>query len=78
MVRKGWFNESEENEFVKDVRRKVLKQINVSEKKLKPNWKEMFEGVYSEIPSNLKEQMKELEEHINTHRNHYPVKNFKA
>ncbi|XP_054744855.1 2-oxoisovalerate dehydrogenase subunit alpha, mitochondrial [Anastrepha obliqua] len=78
MVRKGWFNESEEKEFVKDVRKKVLKQIGVSEKKPKPNWKEMFEGVYSEMPANLIEQMKELEDHINKHKDHYPVKSFKV
>ncbi|XP_036322176.1 2-oxoisovalerate dehydrogenase subunit alpha, mitochondrial isoform X1 [Rhagoletis pomonella] len=78
MVRKGWFNEAEEQEFVKGVRKQVLKQIGVSEKKPKPNWKEMFEGVYCEMPAHLEEQMRELEGHINKHKNHYPVKSFKA
>ncbi|XP_065354853.1 2-oxoisovalerate dehydrogenase subunit alpha, mitochondrial [Calliphora vicina] len=78
MIKQGWFNEEEENEFVKDVRKQVLKQISVSEKKLKPSYKEMFEGVYDVMPEHLKEQLKELEEHVAAHKDYYPVKNFKA
>lgn len=78
MIQKGWFNEEEENAFVKDVRKQVLKQISVSEKKLKPSYKEMFEGVYAEMPEHLKEQLKELEQHVAAHKHYYPVKDFKA
>jgi len=77
MVHKGWFDETEETEFIKDVRKKVLKQISVSEKKLKPNWREMFEDVYAEMPDHLIKQQEELEQHIQAHREHYPLKNFK-
>ncbi|KAI8045799.1 2-oxoisovalerate dehydrogenase subunit alpha, mitochondrial [Drosophila gunungcola] len=76
MVHKGWFDETEETEFIKDVRKKVLKQIAASEKKLKPNWREMFEGVYAEMPEHLVEQQKELERHIEAHKDSYPLKNF--
>ncbi|XP_061399542.1 2-oxoisovalerate dehydrogenase subunit alpha, mitochondrial-like [Musca vetustissima] len=78
MIKKGWFNEEEESAFVKDVRKQVLKQISVSEKKLKPNWREMFEGVYDEMPQHLKEQLEELEKHVKDHPDHYPLKNFQA
>lgn len=78
MIKQGWFSEDEENAFVKDVRKQVLKQISVSEKKLKPNWKEMFEGVYDEMPENLKEQLQELEQHVAGHKDYYPLKNYKA
>lgn len=78
MKKKGWFNEDEENAFVKDVRKQVLKQISVSEKKLKPNWREMFQDVYHEMPEHLKEQMGELEKHVEAHPDFYPLKNFKA
>ncbi|XP_075145028.1 branched chain keto acid dehydrogenase E1 subunit alpha [Haematobia irritans] len=77
MMKKGWFNEDEENAFVKDVRKQVLKQISVSEKKLKPNWREMFEDVYDEMPKHLKEQMQELEKHVAAHGDFYPLKSFK-
>ncbi|XP_017074820.1 2-oxoisovalerate dehydrogenase subunit alpha, mitochondrial isoform X1 [Drosophila eugracilis] len=76
MVHKGWFDETEEAQFIKDVRKKILKQIAVSEKKLKPNWREMFEGVYAEMPEHLVEQRKELEKHIEAHKEHYNLKNF--
>eukprot|EP00099_Drosophila_melanogaster_P022430 NP_649905.1 uncharacterized protein Dmel_CG8199 [Drosophila melanogaster] len=76
MVHKGWFDETVENEYVKDIRKKVLKQIAVSEKKLKPNWREMFEGVYAEMPDHLIEQRSELEKHIEAHKEHYPLKDF--
>lgn len=78
MIKQGWFNEEEENAFVKDIRKQVLKQISVSEKKLKPSYKEMFEGVYAEMPQHLKEQLKELEDHVAAHKDYYPIKNFKA
>lgn len=78
MTKKGWFNEEEENAYVKDVRKQVLKQISVSEKKLKPNWREMFKNVYAEMPEHLQQQMKELEKHIAEHKDYYPTKNFKA
>lgn len=78
MIKQGWFNEEEENAFVKNIRKQILKQISVSEKKLKPNYKEMFEGVYDEMPDHLKEQLKELEQHVDAHKDYYPVKNFIA
>ncbi|XP_055853948.1 2-oxoisovalerate dehydrogenase subunit alpha, mitochondrial [Episyrphus balteatus] len=77
MIQKGFFNETEESSFVSEVRKKVLKQITESEKKLKPNWKEMFEGVYHEMPKHLKDQMKEMEDHIAAHKDAYPLKKFK-
>ncbi|XP_017057578.1 2-oxoisovalerate dehydrogenase subunit alpha, mitochondrial [Drosophila ficusphila] len=76
MVHKGWFDEADETAFIKDIRKQVLKQIAVSEKKLKPNWREMFEGVYAEMPEHLLDQQKQLEKHIEAHKDKYPLKNF--
>uniref|UniRef100_A0A1B0A378 2-oxoisovalerate dehydrogenase subunit alpha n=1 Tax=Glossina pallidipes TaxID=7398 RepID=A0A1B0A378_GLOPL len=78
MVKRDWFNEAEENDFVKDIRKKVLKQISISEKKLKPNWKELFTDVYNDVPLHLQEQMNELKKNIEENKSYYPVKNFKA
>lgn len=77
MVHKGWFNEIQETEFVNGVRKQVLKQIAASEKKPKPNWREMFEGVYDHIPEHLQEQQRELEQHVEAHKQFYPLKSFK-
>lgn len=77
MKQRGWWNEEQENEYVKSVRKQVLQQINQSEKKPKPDWREMFNDVYKELPEHLKEQMKEMEAHVAAHKEHYPLDNFK-
>lgn len=54
LVVKGWWNEQEESDYVKQIRKQVLSQIALSEKKLKPDWREMFHDVYYEMPKDLK------------------------
>lgn len=78
MILKGWWNEDEENAYVKDLRKQILLQISASEKKLKPNWREMFNDVYYDLPQNLRKQLKQLEEHIEQNKEHYPLKDYKS
>lgn len=54
MIKRGWFDEEEESEYVKTVRKQILAQNQESEKKLKPDWREMFTDVYDDIPPHLK------------------------
>lgn len=54
----------------------VLEAFARAEKKLKPNWKEMFTEVYDEIPQDLKRQMEEMEKHVNLYKDQYPLKNY--
>lgn len=77
MKTRGWWNEEAENDYVTKVRKQVLAQITLSEKKLKPNWTELFKDVYADMPEHLKEQMREMQEHVEAHKEHYPVENFK-
>lgn len=51
---RGWWNEQEETAYMQDVRKEVLKQINESERKPKPNWREMFNDVYNDMPVHLR------------------------
>lgn len=51
---RGWWNEDEETAYVQQIRKQVLSQISLSEKKPKPDWREMFNDVYYEMPQNLK------------------------
>lgn len=53
MQKKGWWNEEEESGYVKSVRKQVLSQISVSEKKPKADWRELFRDVYDEMPKHL-------------------------
>ena len=54
----------------------VLEAFARAEKRLKPNWKEMFTEVYDEIPEDLKRQMDEMEKHVNLYKDQYPLKNY--
>lgn len=78
LTKKGWFNEEAESEFVKKLRKEIMAQNQVSEKKPKPDWREMFYDVYDEMPLSLRKQLKEMEEHVEMHKDHYPLKNFKS
>ncbi|XP_055541151.1 2-oxoisovalerate dehydrogenase subunit alpha, mitochondrial isoform X2 [Wyeomyia smithii] len=77
MKRRQWFDEKEEANNLKAVRQQVLAQINQSEKIPKPDWREVFQDVYHEMPAHLKEQLKQMEEHVEQFKQHYPVDDFK-
>ena len=54
----------------------VLETFARAEKKLKPNWKEMFTEVYDEMPLELQKQMEEMEKHVDLYKDQYPLKNY--
>lgn len=76
LVKQGWFDENIENENIKSNRKQILSQIALSEKLNKPDWKEMFNDVYHDLPQHLKDQMSELEDHLGKYKEHYPLNNF--
>lgn len=53
MVTRGWWNDADEEAYVKTLRKQILSQISISEQKLKPDWREMFNDVYDELPKHL-------------------------
>ena len=54
----------------------VLDAFNDAEKRLKPNPELLFTDVYDEMPERLKQQMKEMKEHVTKYSEHYPLKMF--
>lgn len=78
LIKKGLFNEEAENNFVKKLRKDIMAQNQVSEKKPKPDWREMFTDVYDELPLSLRKQLSEMEEHVESHKEQYPLKSFKS
>lgn len=78
MINKNWFNEDDENAYVKSVRKQILSQINSSEKIPKHDWREMFNDVYYLVPEHLQEQMNEMEEHLTKYKEHYSLKDFQS
>ena len=47
-----------------------------AEKKPKPDWRLMFTDVYEKMTPGLKEQLKEMEDHLTKYGDHYPTKNY--
>lgn len=99
----------QEKEWKENCKRQVMTAFARAEKKLKPNWKEIFTDVYYEMPLHItcvssylvhfqifaffslfnfylqkftlsfllhREQMKQMEEHVQKYAEHYPLKNF--
>ncbi|XP_046985383.1 2-oxoisovalerate dehydrogenase subunit alpha, mitochondrial [Schistocerca americana] len=77
MVSKGIWSAEEENKLTADIKKEVLSAFARAEKLPKPNWKEMFSDVYSEMPEHLTKQMKMMEEHLKKYKSDYPVDQFK-
>lgn len=50
----GLWSEEQEEELLKTTKELCLKEFGAAEKRLKPNWKEMFTDVYHEMPGHIK------------------------
>lgn len=70
--RNGWWNEEQESELRRSVRKQVMNAIQVAEQLDKPLLTELFTDVYHDMPSNLKEQERSLTETIKNHPQDYP------
>ncbi|XP_054271221.1 2-oxoisovalerate dehydrogenase subunit alpha, mitochondrial-like [Macrosteles quadrilineatus] len=75
-ARNLWDSEQEQ-QFVAASKKQVLETFISSEKKLKPEWKEMFTDVYHEMPKHIAKQMEYMDNHLKTYKNNYPLKDFK-
>ncbi|KAK0178236.1 hypothetical protein PV328_002208 [Microctonus aethiopoides] len=70
----GIWNDEQEVELQKSTLKKFLADFAEAEKKLKPQWKEMFTDVYHEMPQHIKHQMLTMDNHLKEYGEHYPVK----
>nr|CAD7393608.1 unnamed protein product [Timema cristinae] len=75
MENQGWWTEAQEKEWKQDTVNRVRKSLERCEKRLKPDWREMFYDVYEKMPDHLMNQMKMMEEHLEKYAEHYP-KNY--
>ncbi|KAL0275457.1 UNVERIFIED_CONTAM: hypothetical protein PYX00_003296 [Menopon gallinae] len=54
ITNKGWWNDTNEKEIRNIKRKEVLKAMSSAEKRLKPEWKELFHDVYHDIPDHIR------------------------
>lgn len=71
MEKKNWWDKVMDEDFKKDVRKKVLDVLRATELKGQPPLEEMFTDVYAEIPPHLEEQRQSLLEHVKKYPDHY-------
>nr|CAD7411043.1 unnamed protein product [Timema poppensis] len=53
MENQGWWTEAQEKEWKQDTVNQVRKSLERCEKRLKPDWREMFYDVYEKMPDHL-------------------------
>lgn len=71
MERKGWWDAEREEALVAAERKAVLTALSNAERKPKPEYTELFNDVYSEVPPHLQEQLAQLQEHMKKYPEHY-------
>lgn len=71
------WDEEKEKKILDEAKKDVLKAFYAAEAKLKPNWTEMFGGVYASMPKHLEKQLKEMKEHVEKYKGCYPIDNFR-
>jgi len=76
MISKGVWGESQDKEWKKEAKKKVLDAFSKAEKTLKPSWQELFTQVYDDVPKDLQKQMEEMEAHVEKYKDQYPLGNF--
>ncbi|KAL5008673.1 hypothetical protein ScPMuIL_014254 [Solemya velum] len=73
MERQGWWDEKQEQEWMKDSRSRVLEAFSKAEAQKKPNPELMFDDVYDEIPEHIKKQKDQMKQHVNQYKEFYPL-----
>ncbi|XP_014117914.1 PREDICTED: 2-oxoisovalerate dehydrogenase subunit alpha, mitochondrial [Pseudopodoces humilis] len=76
MARRGWWDEEEEKAWRKSSRKMVLEAFEQAEREPKPPPHLLFSDVYREMPPRLRRQREELQRHLETYGEHYPLQNF--
>ncbi|NXO08003.1 ODBA dehydrogenase, partial [Oriolus oriolus] len=76
MAKRGWWDEHEEKAWRKSSRKMVLEAFEQAEREPKPPPRLLFSDVYLEMPPRLRRQRAELERHLETYGEHYPLQHF--
>lgn len=71
LERKGWWAPEEETQLRDAERLAVLRALEAAEGKPKPPLSELFTDVYADKPAHLREQERELAEHVAKYPEHY-------
>lgn len=73
---KQWWDQEQEDAWLTQVKRSVLKSIATAEKRKKPSIDHLFNDVYDEMPYNLIKQRQELARLIKEYPDYYSTDSF--
>ncbi|XP_039909977.1 2-oxoisovalerate dehydrogenase subunit alpha, mitochondrial [Hirundo rustica] len=76
MARRQWWDEAQEKAWRKNSRKMVLEAFEQAEREPKPPPQLLFSDVYREMPPRLRQQREQLERHLETYGEHYPLQQF--
>ncbi|KAI9315618.1 thiamine diphosphate-binding protein [Dichotomocladium elegans] len=71
-----WWSQEEEDKWRKEVRSSLMRSFNAAEKRKKPALENLFTDVYDEMPPNLIEQKRELDQLIRKYPEYYSINEF--
>lgn len=54
MINKGYWSEDMDKDFIAQAKKDVMKEFGDAEKRKKPQWTEMFNDVYQDMPTHIK------------------------
>ncbi|KAI8374223.1 thiamine diphosphate-binding protein [Radiomyces spectabilis] len=74
----GWWTAEDEETCRKEAKKMVMKSFNAAERRKKPAVKHLFTDVYDEMPANLIEQQKELENLMKKYPDYLSADNFES
>lgn len=77
LKRHGQYDEAETTAFKDKIRKEVIDIVFQTEKLLKPPISNLFTDVYDQMSDLQRDQLAELNEHLQNYGEHYPIKNFK-
>lgn len=69
----GIWSDEQDVELRKLLLKQFLADFAEGEKKLKPNWKELFTDVYYDMPYHIQSQMESMQKHLREYGEHYPM-----
>ncbi|KAF2364995.1 Dehydrogenase E1 component [Trinorchestia longiramus] len=76
MTDRSYWDDHKDKQWKEECHKKVMQAFASAERRVKPNWQELFHDVYAEMPDHLRLQMEEMQAHVKEHEDCYPITKF--
>ncbi|XP_018016480.1 2-oxoisovalerate dehydrogenase subunit alpha, mitochondrial-like [Hyalella azteca] len=76
MADRGYWDDARDKRWKEDCQKQVMQAFAAAERRVKPDWRELFSDVYADMPASLRAQMEEMERHVKEYEDCYPTTKF--